>query len=229
MRWAPTGRAILIDIGSTTTDIIPILDGKLVPGGKTDYERFATGELVYTGVRRTPICAIPEFEGAAELFATTLDVYLILGQIPEASDDRDTADGRPATKRFARARLSRMIGGEVETIPPERIQMLASELATLQFFQIDRSLNRVKTRLASMAISAVWETDDRHLRVLTSMNSELKLHVAMRQITVIVTGAGGFLSSRLKEDTLALADKLGPQVSACAPAYALAVLASEQA
>ena len=48
---------IFLDIGSTTTDIIPIRDG--VPlAGKTDFERLKRGELVYTGVLRTNIAAI---------------------------------------------------------------------------------------------------------------------------------------------------------------------------
>ena len=37
---------IVVDIGSTTTDIIPIVDGKMVVKGKTDLERLSNGELV---------------------------------------------------------------------------------------------------------------------------------------------------------------------------------------
>jgi probable H4MPT-linked C1 transfer pathway protein len=226
-QYAPTGRVILIDIGSTTTDIIPILDGVPVPQGKTDYERLESGELVYTGVRRTPVCAIPDFKGAAEFFATTLDVYLTLGLLLEASDDCDTADGRPATKVYARTRLARMIGGDAETIPAERIEALATELVTLQFFPIERSLDRIKERLALMPTSAPWEPSDRHMRVLMDMNPELKLHVAKQRITVLVSGSGEFLTRRFKVEALSLGEKLGPAVSACAPAYAVAVLAAE--
>ena len=57
-RFAPTGSALLVDIGSTTTDLIPLRDGVAVPTGRTDTERLASGELVYTGVRRTPACAL---------------------------------------------------------------------------------------------------------------------------------------------------------------------------
>src|SRR5947208_2946217 len=35
-RHAPTGPACVIDIGSTTTDIIPLFDGNPVPRGRTD-------------------------------------------------------------------------------------------------------------------------------------------------------------------------------------------------
>ena len=44
---------IFVDTGSTTTDIIPIKDGKECAKGRTDFERSATGELVYTGTLRT--------------------------------------------------------------------------------------------------------------------------------------------------------------------------------
>src|SRR5205807_547928 len=72
-RYAPSGPALLIDIGSTTTDVVPLLDGRPVPRGRTDSERLEAEELVYTGVRRTPLCAL-RGDVVAELFATTLDV-----------------------------------------------------------------------------------------------------------------------------------------------------------
>src|SRR2546423_612638 len=70
-------------------------------------------ELVYAGVRRTPVLAVTRqsFGGsalAAEWFATMLDVYLLRGDLPEAADDCRTADGRPATVACAHARLARM-------------------------------------------------------------------------------------------------------------------------
>src|SRR5262249_53239624 len=108
-RFAPSGPALLLDIGSTTTDVIPLHDGKPTPRGRTDPERLKCGELIYVGVRRTPLCALLGIEGAAEVFATTLDVALILDWIPENPDDCDTADGRPATKAAAHVRLARMM------------------------------------------------------------------------------------------------------------------------
>src|SRR5580658_4193295 len=56
-KYVPDGEAVLTDIGSTTTDVIPLLDGKPIPQGKTDRERMRSSELVYTGARRTPVCA----------------------------------------------------------------------------------------------------------------------------------------------------------------------------
>ena len=50
--------ALLIDLGTTTCDIIPIIDGKPATRGTTDPERLAAGELVYSGVERTPLFAL---------------------------------------------------------------------------------------------------------------------------------------------------------------------------
>ncbi|MFL6120051.1 helix-turn-helix domain-containing protein, partial [Actinophytocola sp.] len=103
---------------STTTDVIPLIDGRPVPAARTDPARLQSGELVYTGIRRTPVCALLGDLGAAEFFATTHDVYLILGMTPADPADRDTADGRPATLECAHARLARMVCGDAESVSP---------------------------------------------------------------------------------------------------------------
>ena len=117
-RLIPGDRGILIDVGSTTTDLIPLGGGAVAARGRTDTERLETGELVYAGVRRTPLCSLatelPFRRGqliglAAELFATTLDVFLTLGDIDPDPADIATADGRPATIDAARDRLARMV------------------------------------------------------------------------------------------------------------------------
>src|SRR6266851_4711530 len=118
-RFVPSETGLLIDLGSTTTDIVPLLNGRPVPQGFTDSERLRCRELIYTGVRRTPVCALLGGEGAAELFATTLDVYLLLGEIPPDPNDRRTADGRRATVEAAHARMARMMCEDAETCSVE--------------------------------------------------------------------------------------------------------------
>ena len=54
----PRAAGLLIDIGTTTTDLIPLDRGKVAARGRSDTERLQTGELVYAGVRRTPVCAL---------------------------------------------------------------------------------------------------------------------------------------------------------------------------
>src|SRR5262249_29461399 len=67
-----------------------------------------------------------------EFFATTLDVYLILGEVAERPDDRGTADGRPATREWARDRLARMLCADRETSTEEQTRAVAERAAAAQ-------------------------------------------------------------------------------------------------
>ena len=60
--------ALLLDLGSTTCDIIPIAYAHPQPFGRTDTARLKSGELVYCGVRRTPLCAVFGLTKAATFF-----------------------------------------------------------------------------------------------------------------------------------------------------------------
>jgi probable H4MPT-linked C1 transfer pathway protein len=137
-------RVLLIDIGSTTTDIVYLNHGRAEPRGLTDQDRLASGELVYTGVRRTPICAVL-LDVAAEFFATTLDAYLLLGLIPETPDDCGTADGRPATRAFAYARMAHMRCADVETFGIEEALALADLVIKEQRRAVQAAMERVIT------------------------------------------------------------------------------------
>ena len=110
--------AVLIDMGSTTTDIIPIAAPRLSPRALTDGERLATGELVYSGLTRTDVSAIAHavvFRSrrqrlAAGSFATMADVRRILGELPDGVDQHATADGRGKSMEESLARFARCFG-----------------------------------------------------------------------------------------------------------------------
>jgi (4-(4-[2-(gamma-L-glutamylamino)ethyl]phenoxymethyl)furan-2-yl)methanamine synthase len=203
-RFGPAGFALLIDTGSTTTDVIPLRDGRPAPRGRTDPERLRSGELIYTGVRRTPVCAVLGPTVMAELFATMHDVYVHLQQLSEEPDNRDTADGRPMTVRQAHARLSRMLGGDPEITPEAETLTLARTARRLQVATIARSVIRLCAR-------------------------ELPG-------TLVVSGSGEFLARAALQSigwndetprVVALSDRLGPDLSVAACAYAVAKLAAE--
>lgn len=210
--FATTRPTILLDIGSTTTDIIPIIGGVPKPRGKTDFDRIASDELIYTGVKRTPLCAFLGFDGAAEMFATTNDVYLLLGRIAENEHDLDTADGRPATRKFAHARISRMVGGDPELISEEITTSIAEGIAQQQR---DRIVSRF----------------DKALRIINTMPSR----DFFTPIDCVISGSGEFLSrdvcswmSASVREVVSLTERLGPDLSSAAPAYAVARLAAER-
>jgi probable H4MPT-linked C1 transfer pathway protein len=132
-----------------------MLDGVPVPNARRDPERLTAGELVYTGVRRTPLCALLGTGGAAEFFATTHDVYLLLESIPEDAADTDTADGRPATRDGAHGRLARMLCGDAETITRSATLALAKRLSLIQKQAIDRAARRHEFR--TLILSGIGE------------------------------------------------------------------------
>jgi (4-(4-[2-(gamma-L-glutamylamino)ethyl]phenoxymethyl)furan-2-yl)methanamine synthase len=204
-RFSPRGPALVLDVGSTTTDIIPLLDGRPIPEGRSDPERLHCGELVYTGVRRTPLCALLGGQAAAEFFATTLDVYLVLGQLPEDAGDCDTADGRPATREYAESRLARMICADLETSTHAERHDIAVRAARRQVQMIVHALETVASRLPAPPE-----------KVVLSGSGEFLAEIAWRGQKSCPPGA-----------TISLGERLGPEISRAACAYALAVIASE--
>jgi probable H4MPT-linked C1 transfer pathway protein len=202
---------LLVDIGSTTTDIIPLFNGRPRPHGLNDTDRLLIGELVYTGVGRTPVCAITSslpWRGkncpvAAEVFATAADAYVVLECIPEKVDETATADGRPLTKSFAYARLARMICLDTSGFSAMDARRAAKRVQEAQLLQLQRAFGQVSEGLPQSPTS------------------------------IVISGSGEFLARRLAEATaigsaiVSLGERLGPKVSVCATAHALSVLANE--
>jgi probable H4MPT-linked C1 transfer pathway protein len=147
-------QALMIDVGSTTTDVALVASGKVLAQGSDDRARLAQQELVYTGVVRTPLMAIAprvpfggEWVGVmAEHFATAADVYRITAQLDATFDQARTADGRGRSKEESMQRLARMIGCDLAQAPAHEWQRLARWLADAQLQQVrcacDRQLSR---------------------------------------------------------------------------------------
>jgi probable H4MPT-linked C1 transfer pathway protein len=207
-RDMPDGSGLLLDTGSTTTDIIPLRNGMPVPAGATDEARLRSGELVYTGVRRTPVCAVLGPEVMAEWFATTHDVYVRLGMLPEEPDNRSTADGRPMTDPFAHARLSRMLGGDPEITKPDVTMDLARRVLDTQRRMIADGIRAVLARLP-----------DAPGAVCIAGSGEFLARTAWDE--VVGTGPANRIP------VFPLSSRLGPMLSEAACAYAVAVLAAE--
>ena len=139
-RLAP--QAVVIDAGSTTTDIVVVAGGEVHAQGQDDHSRLVHEELVYTGVVRTPVMAIAQrvpFAGQwvgvmAEYFATMADVYRITGDLDPASDQHRTADGRGKSREESMRRLARMVGCDLGQAPARALGasgQLAGAVATV--------------------------------------------------------------------------------------------------
>ena len=126
-------KCILIDGGSTTIDLIPILDSIPVAQGKDDVTRMINHELIYTGGLRATIPSITHFvpyKGnlvriSFEKFALISDVHRILNNISEKDYINDTADNRSKSLNDCYARLSRMICMDFETISKDNLDLIA--------------------------------------------------------------------------------------------------------
>jgi (4-(4-[2-(gamma-L-glutamylamino)ethyl]phenoxymethyl)furan-2-yl)methanamine synthase len=143
--------ALLVDIGTTTTDLVSIRRGRVVARGRTDPERLLAGELVYTGAVRTNVAAIvprvPLWGGecpvAAEYFAVSGDVHVLLGDLAPASYTGSTPDGRAPTADFAAERLARVVCADVEMLSGVDIHGIARFIAHAQVQQIAAAIRRV--------------------------------------------------------------------------------------
>ncbi|HEU4564752.1 MAG TPA: hydantoinase/oxoprolinase family protein [Gemmatimonadaceae bacterium] len=214
--WVATARlvaashpdALLIDVGTTTTDIIPVVGGRVVARGRTDPARLRHGELVYTGALRTPVEAIVRevpFDGghagvSAEGFALVGDVHLWRGELRPEDYTVPAPDGRPATRDFAAERLARVICADREMLGDEEIDAIAEHVAETQVNRVAAAVNRVLDRNTSLSLA-------------------------------VVTGLGHRIASAAAERTglsvLPLADSLGEDAARIAPAAAVAVMLSE--
>ena len=207
---ADSDRALLIDVGSTTTDIVLLDRRGPRPLATDDAGRMASGELVYAGIERTPVASLVRSlplagrrrRVAAETFARSQDAWLLLGALPEEPASHDTADGGPATRDAARTRLARMALLEPAEVSLDDCMAAAAHVAAIQ------------ARLVAAAIR----------RVLASHGTAPD--------RVVLSGHGGTLAAMataragLDLPHVRLEEVIGPAAARAAPAVALALLAT---
>jgi probable H4MPT-linked C1 transfer pathway protein len=135
---------LLIDIGSTTSDITLVANADVAAVGDNDHSRLANNELVYTGVVRTPLmslASVAPFRGRAvnvmaELFSTTADIYRLTGDLNEDADQYETADGREKSIEASARRVARMIGCDFDDADLTDWRALAAYFAEEQLKRI---------------------------------------------------------------------------------------------
>ncbi|HSD57637.1 MAG TPA: hydantoinase/oxoprolinase family protein [Methanotrichaceae archaeon] len=196
------GDCLFADMGSTTTDLIPIKGTPLA--AKNDYQRLARGELVYMGLLRTNLGALlpaARIRGdsvplSPELFAIVADAYLALGEI---SGDRyacDTPDGAGKDRTAALHRLARAVCADLEEIGDGGALAIAEQVRDHQF---------------RVVVNAIERQAERH---------GLSRVVAAGIGEQVIARAARFLGM---ECTL-LSERYGRQISDIFPAYAVARL-----
>ncbi|MDD9886978.1 MAG: hypothetical protein OXU83_07460 [Gammaproteobacteria bacterium] len=209
------GDGLLLDIGSTTTDLAPFSAGRVCARAHTDAARMQAGELLYTGVVRTPVMALADrfdINGlqrpvAAERFAATADVYRLLGWLPERADQHPACDNGDKTPAGSARRLARMFG-------------------------CDDDGNTAHWRGAALAIAAVQQR-----KIVEAVRVLIAREALDARAPVVGAGAGAFLARRVANacsrrfagfDELfaTLPDELSQRACDCAAAVSVARLAS---
>ena len=174
--WAAAARlvarsfpdCILIDVGSTTTDIIPIAGGVPAALGRTDPERLCEGELVYTGALRTPAEAIATHVPlggkptgvSAEGFALAGDVHVWRRQLAPSDYTVPTPDGRAVTRELAGERLARVVCGDREILHEAAIDAIADALWDAQVTRIAEAVGRARRRHPALGLAVVTGLGD---------------------------------------------------------------------
>jgi probable H4MPT-linked C1 transfer pathway protein len=147
------GTGLLVDIGSTTTDLVAFREGRVPTTSRTDAQRLATGELVYHGVVRTPLCALAQridWRGHShnvmnEFFATSADVYRLTGELDPAHDLYPSADNAAKDADATRQRLARMIGLDRRNGAPDDWLAFARSWRATQVSVLGAEMRRVMT------------------------------------------------------------------------------------
>ena len=205
---------LLVDVGTTTTDLIPIKAGTVAARGATDAERLTEGELLYTGVVRTPVMAVAHsapFRGrvqriVAERFATMADVWRLASDLPDDADPYPAADQRGKSPAESAARLARMLGRDASEAKLAEWTALAWYFADCQLAEMEHAARNLAERDAFPPAAPV-----------------------------IGAGCGRFVAKRLADragrpylnfsDLIDAAPEAREMAACCAPAVAVALLA----
>ena len=155
--------ALLIDLGTTTADIVPIREGQVLACGRTDPERLASGALVYCGAVRTPVEALlshvpvrgVQTGVSAEGFALVGDAHVWLGVLSAGDYTGATPDGRPPTREYAGERLARVVCADREMLEDEAVSDIARAIAEAQLERLATAIARMTAGLAAGAPAVV--------------------------------------------------------------------------
>lgn len=234
------GTGLFIDMGSTTTDFVLLHHDKPQCLGFSDAARLASKELVYTGVVRTPLMALCQeviFQGkptgiAAEYFATTADVYRLLGELPTDEDMADTADGKDKSTVATARRIARMIGCDAEDAALEDWHALARNFKQLQLAMLQEAALQQIARLKKLA------TDLDHINIIGAGAGQFLLkalvEILNQQQTTMTEkiqfqyiDCGSLMLTNMEAEN-AQQNSLANWATICLPAVAAAKLAFDQ-
>ena len=151
--------AVLLDIGSTTADVIPLARFESLKG-LTDLLRLQKGYLIYTGMLRGNIATLLQsvtLDGVTtpvsfEYFAASADAHLVLGHITPAQYNCDTPDKKEKTRTAALRRLARVVCADLDEIGTDGAYQIAEQFWEKQRGLICDNVQRVAAKSAARKI-----------------------------------------------------------------------------
>ena len=159
---------ILVDIGSTTSDIIPIKNKEIISKDVSDYQRLKSNELIYLGVLRTPIQAVERKKNLInENFANLSDVYRVLNKIPNTLDLLPTLDNKTKNKHDSARRIARIFGKDYKKNHFLKWKKIA------------------------------YQIEGEHLKILKSVIKKIEKKNFLKKVPIIGAGIGEFLVKKI--------------------------------
>lgn len=194
---------VFVDVGSTTSDIIPIVNSNHV-AHVTDFTRLIANELVYMGILRTNVATLVDkvqvnagiCRVSSELFATTGDVYLLLDDIKPSTFTTATADGEGITKLNASRRIARLV---------------CADLTEISHPEVIKIAHQIKTKQINLLYDAIAKVTEKY-----NLNK------------IVSAGIGEFMikdvAAKLNMELISVSKKWGEDISSVFPAYAAACI-----
>lgn len=202
---------LFIDMGSTTTDIIPVIDGRIC-SGKTDFERLLDGTLIYIGALRTDVSTMAEKVKilsrdrycpiAKERYAQMADVYNILGSIKEKDYICETPDGKGRSIEDSKRRLARIVCCDLEDLEDCDVVHIADEIKMVEINMLSDGINKILNKK---------EWDSRIENIFIAGSGEFVVRDALKRVNDLY-------------NINSLAEIFGDEISSVFPAFSVGSL-----
>ncbi len=145
---------ILFDMGSSTIDLIPVINNKIAVRGITDVERLKEGELVYHGFLRSNLSNLSSklpYQGQMvdvinEYFAAAADLHLLKDIITSAEYTISPADSGLKNKKSAASRIARMISLDLNSISESQLSLIVDYIYDQEISLIYNKLLQLYSR-----------------------------------------------------------------------------------
>lgn len=208
--------ALLVDMGSTTTDVVAIRAGGIAVRGLTDGDRLRTGELVYTGLTRTDASIVAQrgtLGGisqrlAAGGFANMADVRRVLGTLPADVDQHATLDHRGKSVKESVERFARCFGRDAADATLDDWREAARDIA-------DQQMREVRAAVAEALAAATLPANAPIVAAGIGADEIRRLATALNRSSIPFAGL-----AHATDDCRTWATR-------CAPAVAVALIAQE--